>query len=118
MGLRDLAHRRKSQPEQLDAARLQGRFRDLELMPIAQLQCRATSRVGGEIKRIRVAPRKGIPAIEIVISDGTGDAIAVFTGRRHIPGIEHGRAVIIEGVAHDERGRLVMLNPSYTLISH
>lgn len=118
MGIRDLAQRLRSKPDILDAERLRGRFRDLNLMPIAELHCRAVSRVGGEIKRIRVAPRKGVPAIEIVISDGTGDAVAVFTGRRHIAGIEHGRAVIIEGVPHDEQGRRVMLNPSYTLISH
>ena len=117
MGLRDLAQRLKSNPEHLDAERLQQRFTDLKLMPISELQCRVPSRVGGEVKRIRVAPRKGIPALEIVVSDGTGDAVAVFTGRRAIRGIEHGRAMVIEGVAHDERGRRVMLNPSYTLIA-
>jgi hypothetical protein len=118
MGLRDLAQRLKSQPDELDTVRLQQRFSDLATMSIAELQCRDSSRIAGEIKRMRVAPRKGIPALEIVVSDGTGDAIAVFTGRRHIAGIEHGRAVILEGVAHDEHGRRVMLNPSYTLISH
>ena len=117
MGLRDLSKREKNKPEDLDAARLQQRFSALNMMPISELQCRVASSVCGEIKRIRVAPRKGIPALEIVLSDGTGDAVAVFTGRRSIAGIEHGRAVIIEGVAHDERGRRVMLNPSYTLIS-
>ncbi|MEI7617713.1 MAG: DNA-binding protein [Actinomycetota bacterium] len=116
MGLRDLAQRLKSKPEELDAERLQQRFTDLKLMPIAELQSRIPARVGGEVKRIRVAPRKGVAALEIVLSDGTGDAVAVFTGRRAIRGIEHGRAIIIEGVAHDERGRRVMLNPSYTLI--
>jgi hypothetical protein len=118
MGLRDLAHRLKSPQEELDAVRLHDRFANLGLMPISELQCRTSSRVGGEVKRMRVAPRKGIPALEIVLSDGTGDAVAVFTGRRHIAGIEHGRALIIEGVAHDERGQRVMLNPAYTLMSN
>ena len=65
---------------------------------------------------MRVAPRHGIPALEVVLSDGTGDAIAVFTGRRAIGGIEHGRAMMIEGIAHEERGRRIMMNPAYTLL--
>ena len=117
MGLRDLASRFKTPPDKLDAERLQGRFSGLDITPIAELECRVSSRVGGEVKRMRVAPRKGIPALEVVVSDGTGDAVAVFTGRRHIEGIEHGRALIIEGIARDEHGRRVMLNPAYTLIS-
>ena len=54
--------------------------------------------------------------LEIVISDGTGTAVAVFTGRRTIPGIEHGRHLVLEGVAHDHHGRRVFLNPAYTLM--
>ncbi|CAB4895561.1 unannotated protein [freshwater metagenome] len=117
MGLRDLANRLKAKPEELDAERLHDRFGGMDLTPIDQLECRTPSRVGGEVKRIRVAPRKGIPALEMVLTDGTADVVAVFTGRRHIAGIEHGRAVIIEGIAREERGRKVMLNPAYTLIS-
>lgn len=117
MGLRDIASRLKSKPEELDAERLKTRFSMLDLTPIASLQCRTSSRIGGEVKRMRVAPRQGTPALEIVLSDGTGDAVAVFTGRRHIEGIEHGRAVVIEGIAREERGRRIMLNPAYTLIA-
>ena len=65
---------------------------------------------------MRTVPRSGIPALEIVVCDGTGDAIAVFTGRRSIGGLEHGRGVMLEGVAHHEHGRLVILNPAYTLL--
>jgi hypothetical protein len=54
----------------------------------------------------------------VVISDGTADLVAVFSGRREIPGITHGRHVMFEGVAHDERGRLVILNPAYTLLAN
>ncbi len=61
-------------------------------------------------------PRSGSPALEIVVCDGTGDAVAVFTGRRTVGGLEHGRGVLIEGVAHDEHGRRVILNPAYTLL--
>ena len=117
MGLRDLTKRLQTSPEQLESQRLRDRCAKLDVITIEQLECRVSARVAGEVKRIMVAPRKGIPALEVVLSDGTGDAVAVFTGRRHIAGLEHGRAVIIEGVAHQERGRPVMLNPAYTLIA-
>lgn len=116
MGLRDLAKRLTADPNELDNQRLLNRFRNFDLTPIGQLKSRESARVGGEVKRIRVAPRHGIPALEVVVSDGTGDAVAVFTGRRSIPGIEHGRAIMIEGVVRDDRGRRIMLNPAYTLV--
>ena len=102
--------------EDLHDERLQDRFAGLDVTPLSGLQCRERARVGGEITRMRLTPRSGAPALEIVISDGTGDAVAVFTGRRSIPGIEHGRALLLEGVAHAERGKRVFLNPAYTLL--
>ena len=64
-----------------------------------------------------MAPRAGSPTLEVVVSDGTGEAVAVFTGRRRIGGVDHGRGMLLEGVAHHERGRLVVLNPAYTLLA-
>ncbi len=117
MGLRDLAKRLKSDSIELDQQRLVDRFCDFDVTHIDQVVGRQSTRIGGEVKRIRVAPRNGAAALEVVLSDGTGDAIAVFTGRRSIAGIEHGRAIVIEGVAREERGRWLMLNPSYTLLA-
>jgi RecG-like helicase len=116
MGLRDLAKRLRSTVAELDDERLQDRFSGLALTPIGEMSARIPARVGGEITRTRIAPRSGVQAFEITISDGTGNAVAVFTGRRHMAGLEHGRALVIEGVARAERGRLVMLNPAYTLL--
>ena len=117
MGLRDLAKRLGADRNELDSQRLRDRFAGFDLQKMGELSCRERARVGGEVKRMRVAPRQGIPAFEVVLSDGTGDTVAVFTGRRNIAGIEHGRAMVIEGVARDERGRHIMLNPEYTLIA-
>jgi RecG-like helicase len=116
MGLRDLAKRLTATVEQLDDERLQDRFAGLALTPLGELQPRQAVRVGGEITRTRIAPRSGVNAFEITVADGTGTAIAVFTGRRYLAGMEHNRAVLLEGVARAERGRLVMLNPAYTLL--
>lgn len=117
MGLRDLAKRITTDRTELDAQRLLGRFGTMDLVRIADVGNRQTARVGGEVKRMQVAPRQGVPSLEVVISDGTGDAVAVFTGRRTIGGVAHGRAMIIEGLVRSERGRRVMLNPAYTLVA-
>lgn len=73
-------------------------------------------RVGGEVQSFQVRPRAGSPSLEITVSDGSGKAVAVFTGRRRIAGLDCGRGVLLEGAGRDERGRLVLLNPSYTLL--
>jgi hypothetical protein len=116
MGVRDLSRRLRASVAELDAQRLQGRFRGLDVSPISECPLRTPARIGGEVIRVRMAPRAGVPTVEIVVSDGTGDAAALFTGRRTIAGLEHGRAVIFEGVARLERGRPTMVNPAYTLL--
>ena len=73
-------------------------------------------RVGGEVKRVIVAPRNGVPNLELMVSDGTGAITAVFAGRRRIPGIEHGRTIVLEGVTVDLGDRPVIYNPAYTLV--
>lgn len=118
MGLRDLAKRLKLSARELDDQRLQERFNGVGLTAMADATCRVPLRVGGEITRMRTTPRSGVPSLEITVSDGTGQTVAVFTGRRQLGGIEHNRAIVLEGVAHEERGRRVMLNPAYTLIVH
>jgi hypothetical protein len=117
MTRRDDAKRARSDRDDIDHERLRRRFQAISPLSIAEMPCRQHAQVAGEVKRLRTAPRNGVPALEVVLSDGTGDAIAIFTGRRAIPGIESGRSMIIEGVARDERGRRVLLNPAYTLLA-
>jgi hypothetical protein len=116
VGLRDLKRRITTSPEDLHNESLRGRYCVPGATTIAELPLRVPVKVSGEIKRIRTVPRSGVPALELVVSDGTGDAVVVFTGRRAVGGLDHGRGVVIEGVAHDERGRRVILNPAYTLL--
>jgi RecG-like helicase len=118
MGIRDVFRRLGTSIEDLEAERLQDRFDAEPCTQIAACKSRDTLRVGGEVKRIRTVPRSGAPSFEVIISDGSADLVAVFTGRRAIGGLTHGRSVIFEGVAHEEAGRLVLLNPAYTLLAH
>lgn len=101
---------------ELDSTRLQSRCRGLDVTPLDELRHRVPVRVGGEVKRVMIAPRNGVPNLEVMVSDGTGTVTAVFAGRRRIPGIEHGRAIVLEGVAVDVGDRAVIYNPAYTLV--
>ena len=116
VGLRSLRRRLSKPIHELHNERLQDRFAGLELTPIGEMNARVRCRVGGEVSRMRLTPRSGGPALQISISDGSGLVNAIFTGRRTIPGIEFGRHVILEGVAHVDDDEYVFLNPSYTLI--
>ena len=86
------------------------------MTPIDEAPRRVPVRVGGEVKRVIVAPRNGVPNLEVMVSDGTGSITAVFAGRRRIPGIDHGRAIVLEGVTVDLGDRPVIYNPAYTLV--
>lgn len=118
MGLRD-AFRAKG-VRQLDSERLVDRFTEqiekYGVTKITDLEPRNRVRVCGEVKRMTIKPRSGIPSTEITINDGTGQVVVVFSGRRHVTGIEHGKCLRIEGVAFSDKNGLVFLNPAYTLL--
>ena len=116
MGLKDAFNSKAKPMRELDAERLVDRFAELRLQPIGELEARDRSKVCGEVKRMTIRPRSGIPSTEIVINDGTGDATVIFSGRRHVAGIEHGHCIVIEGVAFADANRLVFLNPKYSLL--
>jgi hypothetical protein len=118
MGLRKMVKGLTKSMEELEQERLTGRFADLDLGQAALAECplRERVRVSGEIKGLRVVPRAGSPWLEAVVDDGTGSAVALFTGRRRIRGLDPGRAVVLEGVARKDRGRILMMNPTYTLL--
>ena len=115
--LKNLRKRLSSTADDLDRDRLCTHFDALGLTPIEDAPRRTLVRVGGEVQALEVVPRAGSPSLEVVFSDGHGKAVAVFTGRRRIPGISPGREILVEGVGREERGRLVLLNPAYTLLS-
>ena len=116
MGLKDALNSKAKPMRELDAERLVDRFAELRLQPLGELEARDRTKVCGEVKRMTIKPRSGIPATEIVINDGTGDATVIFSGRRHVAGIEHGHCIVIEGVAFADANRLVFLNPKYSLL--
>jgi hypothetical protein len=103
--------------DELDRDRLAKRFhqRPADVLAIAEAPTRRRVDVAGEVTGMRVVPHAGSPWLEVTISDGSGAARLLFTGRRRIPGVTPGRAVRVAGVAREEHGQLTFMNPSYDL---
>lgn len=113
LALRD---RLRATSVELNDRRLQARFAGVGLVSIADAAERVPVRIGGEIRSKHRAAPEGQPFLRVEFSDGTGTAVAVFTGRSRILGFDLGRAVLFEGVGRLERGRFVVRNPAYTLL--
>jgi len=86
-------------------------------VPIASVRPRQRARVSGRVRSVRVQPRSGVPSLECTIADSSSQLTLVFQGRRHVPGIEPGALLVVEGMV-GQRGRVeVMVNPLYWIIS-
>jgi hypothetical protein len=116
MGFKDKLRKMTASDDEREQDRLQKRCVAMGLTPIDSAPLRQSIRVGGEIQKVQIVPRAGSPSIEVTVADGYGKAVGVFTGRKHIAGLTIGRNVVLEGVSRKERNRLVVLNPSYTLV--
>ena len=112
----DLQERLAGSVAELDARRLQRRFLGVEMSSISEVAERRPVRFGGEVRSQHRSSPGSQPMLRVTVNDGTGSAVAVFTGRSRILGLDAGRAVVFEGVAHRERGQLVVVNPAYTVL--
>jgi hypothetical protein len=116
MALRDRLNRLRADTVEIERDRLAQRYAGKADTTIADAPLRQRGRIAGEITSIRVVPRAGSPSLEVSVNDGTGLAVAIFTGRRQIPGITPSRGIALEGVPRQERNRILLLNPTYTLL--
>lgn len=88
--------------------------------PIAEVEARKAATVVGEITSVRIVPKvDGSPWLEATVKDGTGALVAMWTGRRRMPGIRTGRRLKLSGrgAPSDNANRLKILNPEYELLS-
>jgi hypothetical protein len=103
--------------DELDRDRLRTRFGRRDGPVIAEAPVRCRTAIEGEVTSTRVVPRAGSPWLEVKVSDGTATVVAVFTGRRRIPGMDPGRGVRLDGMLFEDHGRTIMMNPTYTLLA-
>jgi len=78
---------------------------------IGDAPMRTHVRIAGVIRRLTVFPMQDNESLEAVVSDGTGEVVVRFMGRRAIGGLGLGTRVVFEGVVGEHRGGLQMINP-------
>lgn len=83
---------------------------------IADATARHPVRVAGQVTQMRMRPTTGLPALAVTLEDGSGTAVAVFTGRRSIGGISLGRRLAVEGVPIRHGALIEFSNPAYVLL--
>ena len=70
--MKSLGQRLRASVDELERARLVDRCEGLGITNLDEIVPRRPIRVGGEIHRVVIAPRHGVPTLEVVVSDGTG----------------------------------------------
>ena len=83
-------------------------------VPIGTAPRRERVVVCGEVVRIRTKPTIGLPLYFVTISDGTGNAVALLTGRFEAPPL--GTTVVFEGAGYESREGLRFMNPGYRIL--
>lgn len=81
--------------------------------PIERTVPRTVVRVAGVVEGMRVRPRDGVPAVEALVTDGTGTVTAIWLGRRALPGLTLGCRMILEGRFGGDPSSLQIVNPRY-----
>jgi hypothetical protein len=72
-------------------------------------------KVTGALRRVRTGGAGGRPVLQAELGNGEGEIRLIWLGRDHIPGIEPGRVLAVEGRLSVQRGRPTMFNPRYDL---
>ena len=82
---------------------------------IADAPLRKRVTIAGVIRRLTVLPMEDNEALEVLVTDGTGEVVVQFMGRRSIAGLGLGTRVVVEGVLGEHHGDVKMLNPRLEL---
>jgi len=105
-----------------DEERLAAQVRDWaqtvpDAVRIDESPVRQRVKVAGVVNRLSVVPGQGVDSLEAVLTDGTGEVTAVWTGRRAIPGLYLGTRLVIEGVVLQKANGRRMVNPGFEFSS-
>ncbi|MEP7054359.1 MAG: OB-fold nucleic acid binding domain-containing protein [Actinomycetota bacterium] len=114
--LRRTLHRLTADESDLAAEDLHAVCNSVGATQIADAPLRQKTRIAGVIRGVTLRPVGGVPALEADLFDGTGSVDVVWLGRRRIAGIDPGTQLVAEGRIGEQRGRLMMFNPAYTLL--
>src|SRR6186713_1242519 len=108
--LRRAVNRLATSAKEHEAAELRKDCVDMGATQVRDMPDRELVRVAGTLRTVTLRPRAGVPALVAELYDGTGTINLVWLGRRQIPGIEPGRAVIACGRVTRDHEQPVIFN--------
>ncbi len=100
---------------ELDAEELQRTATASGSTPACDVKRGQLVNVSGRLRTVVYTPRTNLPTLEADLYDGSDVVTLVWLGRRHIAGIEPGRALAVRGRLAVRDGRKVIYNPYYEL---
>jgi amino acid transporter len=83
---------------------------------IGSLTAPGKATVEGRVRAVEIRPVESNCVFECAVCDDTGTLTAMFYGRTHIPGVEPGARVRLEGKVAMRAGHPAMINPAYELL--
>jgi hypothetical protein len=102
---------------ELDAEELQRGSAESGSIPALDCRRGQVVSVTGRLRTVVYTPRTNLPTLEAELYDGSDLVTLVWLGRRHIAGIEPGRAITARGRIAVRDDRKVIYNPYYELES-
>jgi hypothetical protein len=114
--LRRRLHRLTADETELEAQELQNQVTAVGAESVAMCCAGESVCVAGTIRSVTLKSLAGAPSLEAEVYDGSGSVVAVFLGRRRIPGIEAGRSIVLRGRLTSQDHRSTIFNPRYELI--
>lgn len=115
MSLRRYLHRLTASEAELDAEELQRDSAESGCVLAGRVHRGQLVSISGRLRTVVYTPRTNVPTLEADLYDGSDVVTLVWLGRRHIAGIEPGRAIIARGRVAIRDDRKVIYNPYYEL---
>jgi len=84
---------------------------------IGELGATRKAAVEGRVRAVEIRPVENSCVFEATIADGTGSLTVMFYGRTHIPGLEPGVRIRLDGKVSMRAGGPAMINPAYELLA-
>lgn len=117
-GLKAMFRKLTASEAELDAEELRAESQASGCTPCREVKRGDLVSVTGRLRTVVYTPRTNLPTLEADLYDGSDVVTLVFLGRRHIAGIEPGRALTARGRVAIRDDRKVIYNPYYELDPH
>jgi amino acid transporter len=88
-----------------------------DVTPIGSVRAPGKVTVQGQVRTLEVRPVEFNTVLACEVSDSSGELIALFYGRKRIPGVERGTMIRLHGPVGMRDGGLAMINPAYEIVS-